>query len=308
MTRLAKDQDRGALFGLSISSGSRHQLEQSILNRCLVVACKDRTPVAGIGFDLDTATITSVVGDNSALSRHESRQLIGSVERRAVQFGIFELHVSDSGSFAARLEDAGYCRHRDTTMSGLHRAFPRRATRHSRQIFSRLRDLGIPSGYPVTHRISIQPEAQRLLSIGADVFDREQLMAPAASRAWRKMVFAADADGVCLQAVSAFRSIDYQAGIVERKLKAGQTIEQILEVSAAPGFSEHHTGRAIDVTTPGFPVLEEEFENSDAYRWLEENAARFGFRLSFPIKNRHRVAYEPWHWFWSGLSWLPHKK
>ena len=75
-------------------------------------------------------------------------------------------------------------------------------------------------------------------------------------------------------------------------------MHEILEVSAAPGYSEHHSGRAIDLTAPGYAALEEEFENSPSFAWLRRNARRFGFALSYPRKNRHGIAYEPWHWCW----------
>ena len=54
----------------------------------------------------------------------------------------------------------------------------------------------------------------------------------------------------------------------------------------------------MDVTTPGCAVLEETFEDSEAFAWLQQNAGRYGFRLSFPRGNPHGVAYEPWHWAW----------
>ena len=98
--------------------------------------------------------------------------------------------------------------------------------------------------------------------------------------------------------MSAFRSAEYQLGILERKLARGQSIDEILRVSAAPGYSEHHSGRAVDLTAPGFAPLEEEFENSSAFAWLVANAARFGFALSYPRDNPHGIAYEPWHWCW----------
>jgi D-alanyl-D-alanine carboxypeptidase len=102
--------------------------------------------------------------------------------------------------------------------------------------------------------------------------------------------------GVELQAVSAFRSAKYQMEILQKKLDRGVPVQDILKVSAAPGYSEHHGGRALDITTPGFPHLEEEFESSAAFVWLLKHAPAFGFRLSFPRGNRHGLAYEPWHW------------
>jgi len=146
--------------------------------------------------------------------------------------------------------------------------------------------------------IPVQMEASTLVSIGPDIYQRDQRMIPGAAQAWREMVRSAANDDIELQAVSAYRSIDYQAGIVSRKLEKGENVEDILRVSAAPGYSEHHTGRAIDITTPGFAVLEEEFEKSAAFQWLTSYAGEFGFSMSFPRDNPHGVAYEPWHWAW----------
>lgn len=119
-----------------------------------------------------------------------------------------------------------------------------------------------------------------------------------AARAWADMQAAAANDSIELQLVSAYRSIDYQAGIIKRKLDAGQSIADILAVSAAPGYSEHHTGRALDLTTPGYEPLEERFEESPAFEWLGKSANSFGFRMSFPRNNPHSLCYEPWHWCW----------
>lgn len=139
-----------------------------------------------------------------------------------------------------------------------------------------------------------------MVSIGQDIFGREQQMLPQAASAWSGMKAAAAEEGVDLQVVSAYRSIDYQSGLIEKKLASGQSIHEILRVSAAPGYSEHHKGRALDITTPGFEPLEEDFENSAAFAWLRASAAEFGFRMSFPRNNPHDLCYEPWHWCWAG--------
>lgn len=161
--------------------------------------------------------------------------------------------------------------------------------------------MGIPAGYAAEHQLEICEECLETVSIGNDIFGRDQQLLSAAASAWHGMRDEAASQGVQLQVVSAFRSIDYQADIIRAKLDAGHAFADILRVSAAPGYSEHHTGRALDLTTPGFEPLEEEFENSPAFTWLTaDNAARHGFRLSFPRENPHGVAYEPWHWFWVG--------
>jgi D-alanyl-D-alanine carboxypeptidase len=175
-----------------------------------------------------------------------------------------------------------------------------RTWRFRRRIASLHAELGIPRDYARRRALPPQPEARGLVVVGPDIYDREQrLLAPAAA-AWCAMVAAAARDGVELQLVSAYRSVSYQEGIVRRKLERGQPIDDILRVSAAPGFSEHHSGRAVDVATPGFPVLEEAFEDSAAFAWLGKHARGFEFSMSFPRGNPHGVAYEPWHWAWRG--------
>jgi D-alanyl-D-alanine carboxypeptidase len=139
-------------------------------------------------------------------------------------------------------------------------------------------------------------EASKLVSVGLDIYGREQRLSPEAAAAWNEMKAGAERDGECLQLVSAFRSVDYQKQIIQRKLAAGQSWEQILRVSAIPGYSEHHTGRTVDVTTPGCKVLEEEFENTSAFRWLARRAGEFRFTMTYPRGNKFGVAYEPWHW------------
>lgn len=130
--------------------------------------------------------------------------------------------------------------------------------------------------------------------VGAD--GRDHLLVSSAAEAWRCLKAAALADGIDLFIVSAFRSIDRQAEIVRRKLEGGATVESTLTVCAPPGFSEHHTGRAVDLSTSGSRVLEVEFDQSPAYAWLTEHAAEFGYYLSYPVGNPWGYQYEPWHW------------
>jgi D-alanyl-D-alanine carboxypeptidase len=106
----------------------------------------------------------------------------------------------------------------------------------------------------------------------------------------------AAAAGVQLLLVSGFRSVRHQADIIRRKLAAGQSIEEILAVNAAPGCSEHPTGRAVDIATLGTRPLTAEFDGSPAFVWLQANAAAFGFKMPYGRDNRFGFEYEPWHW------------
>ncbi len=157
-------------------------------------------------------------------------------------------------------------------------------------------ELGIPEGYDADGARPEFAEAVELVEVGPNLVGRMQRLTPEAARAWQAMVAAAAADGVRLLIVSGYRSIDYQARLIRKKLNAGQEVSEILAVNAAPGHSEHHTGRAIDIATPGSRPLTEEFEQTDAFCWLSENAADHGFSMSYPRGNPGGFVYEPWHW------------
>ena len=157
-------------------------------------------------------------------------------------------------------------------------------------------ELGIPADYGARRGLPPQPEARELASIGANEEGRDILLSPAAAAAWIRMRDAARGAGVELVAISGFRSIERQVAIIRAKLAAGGTIDLILRTIAAPGYSEHHTGRAVDIGVPGGPPLTEEFAGTPAFLWLQAHAGQFGFGLSYPPGNPHGIAYEPWHW------------
>jgi zinc D-Ala-D-Ala carboxypeptidase len=156
--------------------------------------------------------------------------------------------------------------------------------------------LGIPENYGRSRGLPLQVEARDLVKVGTKPDGSDVQLAAAAAAAWKAMTDAAGREGVPLIAISGFRSIARQAEIIQAKLSAGQTIEQILISVAAPGYSEHHTGRAIDVGLPGEEPLTEDFAETPAFQWLQANAPGFGFTLSYPKGNLHGITYEPWHW------------
>ncbi|MCW7541553.1 M15 family metallopeptidase [Aquabacterium sp. A7-Y] len=157
-------------------------------------------------------------------------------------------------------------------------------------------ELGIPPSLPAERGLQVFEEAGALAVAEVSEQGREFLLVPAAAAAWQRMKAMAAADGVVLYLVSAFRSIERQADIIRRKLHAGASIESILAVNAPPGYSEHHSGRAVDVATPGSPPLETAFETTAAFGWLARHAEVHGFTLSYPRGNAGGYLYEPWHW------------
>ena len=160
----------------------------------------------------------------------------------------------------------------------------------------------LPADYAARTGLPRRREPRTLAYAGLDMFERRQWLVPGAARAWRAMRDVAARDSIELLLVSAYRSVRYQTVLFERKFARGLTLDEILAVNAAPGYSEHHTGRALDVTCPGTPPAEEVFEQTPAFEWLTRRAREFGFELSYPRGNPHGILYEPWHWCWKNRS------
>lgn len=127
----------------------------------------------------------------------------------------------------------------------------------------------------------------------------------AAADKFRQMQAAARAEGVILTPISGFRTVSEQEHLFfQVKAERNQETKKRAEVSAPPGYSEHHTGYAVDIGDGKAPAtnLTQNFENTAAFRWLEKNAARYSFELSFPPNNPQGISYEPWHWRYVGDS------
>ncbi|MCF7221106.1 M15 family metallopeptidase [Marilutibacter chinensis] len=166
----------------------------------------------------------------------------------------------------------------------------------------RLDALGLDHGYGQRTGLPLVAEPDWLALAGFDRYRRPLWLHVDAARAWQHLQSEALRDDVVLEAISGYRSHDYQLGIFERKLIRGQSVEEILKVNAAPGYSEHHSGLALDIGTPGEPPAEESFERTDAFAWLVDNAGGHGFVMSYPRDNPYGIVYEPWHWAWQGAT------
>ena len=169
--------------------------------------------------------------------------------------------------------------------------------KETRSILAQLHQaLGIPVDYSASCSLPLCTEPAELVDTELDFYRRPQRLTPAAFSAWSAMRAAATEQDVSLFLISAFRGYQYQHDLIAAKLASGQSIEEILRVNAAPGHSEHHSGRAVDLGTLGCDALSEKFENTIAYQWLTVNANAFGFHLSYPRANPHGIDFEPWHW------------
>jgi D-alanyl-D-alanine carboxypeptidase len=124
-----------------------------------------------------------------------------------------------------------------------------------------------------------------------------------AAKKFEQMVNDARKAGIRLVPISGFRSVKEQEQLFFKVgAKRNQTPAQRASVSAPPGHSEHHTGYAVDIGDGAVPAtnLSTNFENTEAFKWMQANAARYSFELSFPKDNTQGVSYEPWHWRFVG--------
>jgi D-alanyl-D-alanine carboxypeptidase len=133
--------------------------------------------------------------------------------------------------------------------------------------------------------------------------ERQILLRKPAAQSYLQMVSAARQAGISIVPISGFRSIQDQEYLFFKRAQA-QALrpEERALVSAPPGYSEHHTGYAIDIAdgSSSQTVLQISFDQTPAFRWMQAHAARYGFELSFPQENPQGVSYEPWHWRYVG--------
>lgn len=128
-----------------------------------------------------------------------------------------------------------------------------------------------------------------------------------AAAAWADMQAAASKDGVSLWIISAYRTLERQTELYNEKISEyknlGYSEEQAkIEAGkwvAVPGTSEHCLGYAADLCS-----LEESFENSDQFAWLQKHCAEYGFILRYPKDKVDitKISYEPWHYRYVGSN------
>ncbi len=112
----------------------------------------------------------------------------------------------------------------------------------------------------------------------------------------RKLFIASHEAGISLYLRSAFRSY------ADQKIAYEQATDK--DTVALPGTSQHHTGLAIDFTTPeiGNVVdINANFTGTKAGSWLVENGWKYGFVLSY-TNNHDGISNEDWHYFYVGTD------
>jgi zinc D-Ala-D-Ala carboxypeptidase len=150
-----------------------------------------------------------------------------------------------------------------------------------------------------------EDDQNRLASVGRFVrgtYERSEFLDTEAEQAFRQMMAAASAQGISLMPISGFRNVADQSELFKKQVKRRGSEMEAARASAPPGYSEHHTGYALDIADRQHPDTDLKiiFQETEAYRWLLGNAPKYGFEQSFPFNNKQGVNFEPWHWRYFG--------
>lgn len=125
----------------------------------------------------------------------------------------------------------------------------------------------------------------------------------------KAMIDAAWADGVDLYVWSPYRSYDTQKTLFENQVNSckanapsltqAEAEAKAATVVARPGTSEHHTGLAAD-----FNMASDSFENTEMYKWMQENAEDYGFVMRYSAEKQPitGVIHESWHYRFVGIN------
>ena len=118
---------------------------------------------------------------------------------------------------------------------------------------------------------------------------------------FKKMFNDAKEEDLTLIINSSYRSYEDQEALYER-YKKNKGEEYADTIAARPGYSEHQTGYAVDIITYG--ATADTFEDTDEFRWLQNNAYKYGFILRYPKDKEYITGYEyeSWHFRYVGLK------
>ena len=149
----------------------------------------------------------------------------------------------------------------------------------------------IENNYKPDNLVTVLSEHGYPNKIRADVYEE-----------FKKMYNAAKNDNVSIFIASPYRSYSDQNSLYTYYVNTDGK-QNADTYSARPGFSEHHTGLAMDLI-PEYGLDLDTFENSDGFKWMQENAYKYGFILRYPKDKEYITGYiyEPWHYRYVGIS------
>ena len=175
--------------------------------------------------------------------------------------------------------------------------------RDKRSFYKNIKDIDKPSKIDVlvnkNNRLDKFYRPRDLVKIDENFSYKEKYLRQKACHFFEKMSKDAKEEGLNIIAVSTYRSYFYQRELYNNYVKT-MGVKKALLASAKPGHSEHQTGLAVDVM--GSNGDYNKFENSKEFKWMKNNAYKYGFILRYPKGKEHITGfkYEPWHYRYVG--------
>ena len=117
-----------------------------------------------------------------------------------------------------------------------------------------------------------------------------------------KMADDARKNSLTIKVTTGYRSYDFQSTLYNNYVKA-DGVKNADTYSARPGYSEHQLGYSADLTNAK-NVSFDEFETTEEYKWLKDNAHKYGFILRYPKDKEYITGYmfESWHYRYVGVD------
>ena len=178
--------------------------------------------------------------------------------------------------------------------------YPRLQTEHAGN------ELVVINKHRPINPIDFAPSNLRVLASSESLSNPRKLeLAAPAAKALEEMAAELFAQGQGqLVLNSAYRTFEHQAEVFEKK-RNQYGVEEAKLRSALPGFSEHQTGLAADISVPsqGCAIMLC-FGDTEAGKWIAENSWRFGYIIRYEEETEAITgySYEPWH-----LRFVGHK-
>ncbi|MDQ5883321.1 MAG: cap protein [Patescibacteria group bacterium] len=163
------------------------------------------------------------------------------------------------------------------------------------------------SEQPVTEKYI--PENLVSIKKKVDTKSREICLTENAADALKEMYDASKEAKVEIVATSGFRSEETQKWLYDEWHKNNSAVNNE-EAIAKPGYSEHQLGTTVDFTSPavGYDSGHRSFHLTAEYDWLDKNAYKYGFVMSYPPNKDTGYIFEPWHWRYVGVENAYHIK
>lgn len=154
--------------------------------------------------------------------------------------------------------------------------------------------------------VSKSYKPKNLVQVSTEYAKENLLLTEETKNQFILMAEAAKKENLTLYAISGYRDYTYQENLYNNYYSIDGN--KANEYSSKPGHSEHHTGLAIDISNK--TTSYEEFDKTEEFKWMQENAHKYGFILRYPEDktNETLYQYEPWHYRYVGIKISTHIK